>query len=164
LRGRLVKAMLKGRGRHGESLFEERHTDALGSSHGLQCCRRPRLGFDHLREEGETYRDDFPVLCQTLDRLVDKGSVLRRELGRFPGQCAKGLSERDENLAGVSEVEQVDQGSVLSLRQPDFQITHEAAGGQPEIVAHQHDGLHMLSVAVAQSGDELRVLLAPFGV
>ena len=39
-----------------------------------------------------------------------------------------------------------------------LQVAHEPAGGQPEIVADQHDRLDVLAVALPQRGDQLRVL------
>ena len=46
----------------------------------------------------------------------------------------------------------------------DLQVSHEPAGGKPEIVPHHHDRLNMLAVAVTKSGDQFGVFLAPLGV
>ncbi len=46
----------------------------------------------------------------------------------------------------------------------DLQIPHEATGGEPEIVPHQHNRLRMLAIAVPKRGDQLRVLFTSLGM
>ena len=64
-------------------------------------------------------------------------------------------------MAGIEEIHQ---GAVLALEQSDLQVPHEPAGGEPEIIPHQHDRLNMLAIAVPKSGDQFRVLLASLGM
>ena len=49
------------------------------------------------------------------------------------------------------------------FEQSDFQVTHEPAGGHPEIIPHQHNRLDMLAIAMTKGGDQFRVLLASPG-
>ena len=60
----------------------------------------------------------------------------------------------------MTRVKEVHQRTVVSFGQPDFQLPHEPAGGEPEVIADQHDCLNMLTIAMAKSGDQLRVRLA----
>ena len=48
---------------------------------------------------------------------------------------------------------------VLALDETDLQVPHEATGGKPEIVPHQHKRLNMLAIAVPKGGDQFRILL-----
>ena len=64
-------------------------------------------------------------------------------------------------MAGIEEIHQ---GAVLPFEQADLQVPHEPAGGEPEIIPHQHDRLNMLAIAVPKSGDQFRVLLTSLGM
>ena len=64
-------------------------------------------------------------------------------------------------MAGIKEIHE---GAVLPFNQSDLQVPHEPAGGEPEIIPHQHDRLNMLAIAVPKSGDQFRVLLASLGM
>ena len=64
-------------------------------------------------------------------------------------------------MAGIEEIHQ---GAVVPFDQSDFQVPHEPAGGEPEIIPHQHNRLHMLAIAVTKSGDQFRILLASLGM
>ena len=69
-------------------------------------------------------------------------------------------AERRQDLAGMLQVEQIDEGDIRVRFQVDLQLAHEPAGGQPEIVPDQDDRLDVLAVALPQGGDQLGVLLA----
>ena len=61
----------------------------------------------------------------------------------------------------MARIEEIDEQRCSDPRtRSDLQIPHEPAGGQPEIIPHQHDGLNMLAIAMPKRGDQLRVLLA----
>src|SRR6516165_9799434 len=64
----------------------------------------------------------------------------------------------------MAGIKQIDQSDVLIRYQIDFQFTHEPAGGEPEIIAHQHESLDPLTVALTQSGDQVRVRLTALGM
>src|SRR6516165_3825796 len=64
----------------------------------------------------------------------------------------------------MAGIKQIDQSNVLIRYQIDFQFTHEPAGGEPEIIAHQHEYLDPLTVALTQSGDQVRVRLTALGM
>ena len=64
----------------------------------------------------------------------------------------------------MAGIEQIHQGTVLTFEQSDLQVPHESAGGEPEIIPHQHDRLNMLAIAVPKSGDQFRVLLTSRGM
>ena len=51
------------------------------------------------------------------------------------GQCPVGSAERRQDLAGVQQVEEIDQGDVRVRFQVDLQVAHEPARGHPEVVA-----------------------------
>ena len=80
------------------------------------------------------------------------------------GQVSERGPERGEHLRGVPRIEEIDEGGVVPLDQLDFQVGQEPADGEPEIVAHQHDRLHVLAVALPQGGDQLGIFLAAPGV
>ena len=82
---------------------------------------------------------------------------------RSLGQRPVGPPERRQHLAGVAQVEEIDDGDVLIGDQVDLQVAHEPGGRHPEVVADQDDRLDVLAVALPQRGDQLRVLLAPPG-
>ncbi len=164
LGGFLMEAMLGRGGRGAEGLFEERQTDALRAAHLFERGRGPGLPFHHLGEEGQSDRDDLPVLGQPGNRSIQEGIAIAAEIVVVFGQGPVSPPEGHQHLPGMTRIEQVHQGAVIPLEQSDLQVSHEPAGGEPEIVPHQHDGLEMLAVAVPQGGDQLRVLLAPAGV
>ena len=62
------------------------------------------------------------------------------------------------------EIEQVDQGNVLTGDQIHFQIAEEPADGKPEIIAHQNQALHVFAVAVPQRLDQFGVVALLMGV
>ncbi len=64
-------------------------------------------------------------------------------------------------MTGIKEIHE---GAVLPLDQSDLQFPHEPAGGEPEIVPHQHNRLNMLTIAVPKGGDQFRVLLTSLGM
>ena len=159
----LVQAVLGGRGGRAEGLFEEGHADALRPADGAQGGRGPGLPLDHLGEQGEPDGDHLAVLGKPGDGLVEEGVLLGGQRASVFGQNTVGPAECREDLAGVQRVEEVGQGAVLSLEEPDFQVAHEPARGEPEVVADHHDGLEMLAVALPQRGDQLGVGLVPPG-
>ena len=63
----------------------------------------------------------------------------------------------------MAGIEEIDQGTVFTFDQPGFQVPHESAGGEPEIISHQDDRLKMLPITMTECGDQLRVLLTPPG-
>jgi len=64
----------------------------------------------------------------------------------------------------MARIEQIHQGAVLTLDQADFQALHESAGGKPEIIAHQDDGLNVPSVTMPKGGDQLVAFLTMPGM
>ena len=85
--------------------------------------------------------------------------LLRGQLAGSSGRRAEGPAERRQHLAGVARVEQIDRGRVLALDEADFQLAHEPADGQPEVVADQDEALHPPAVALPQGLHQLGVLL-----
>ncbi len=63
----------------------------------------------------------------------------------------------------MARIEQVDQGAVLPFDHPDLQVAHEPAGGQPEVVADQDEGLDMLAIALPEGVDQVRARLTSPG-
>ena len=64
-------------------------------------------------------------------------------------------------MAGIKEIHE---SAVLPFDQSDFQVAHEPAGGEPEIIPHHHNRLNMLAIALPKGGDQFRVLLTPLGM
>jgi hypothetical protein len=62
-------------------------------------------------------------------------------------------------MAGIEEIHK---GAVLALKKSDFQFFHETTGGKPEIIAHKHDRLNMLAIALPKRSDQFAVLLPSF--
>ena len=54
-------------------------------------------------------------------------------------------------------------GRVLAFEKSDLQIPHEPGRGHPEIIAHHHDCLDMLAIAMPKRGDQFRILLTSPG-
>ena len=163
--GRLLVDAMVGRGSRGaEGLFEERQADAFRAAHLPERGRGPRLPFHHLGEERQAHGDDLVVLGQSRDRLIQERLVILAEIARGFGQRPVGPPECHQDFPGMTGIEKVHQGAVLSFDQADFQVAHEPAGGEPEIIPDQHHGLDMLAIAVPERGDELGVRLAPPGM
>ncbi len=64
----------------------------------------------------------------------------------------------------MAEVEKINEGRVLALEQLNFQVRHEPADREPEIVPDQDERLQMLAVALTQGGGQLGVFLGPPGM
>jgi len=96
--------------------------------------------------------------------LIQKGVLVPGDVARPFRDGSVGGPECGQNLAGVTGIEEIDECCVLTLNQFDFQVCHEPADGQPEIIPHHQDRLHMLTIAMSQSSDQLRVLLATLGM
>ena len=62
-------------------------------------------------------------------------------------------------LLGMTRIEEIDGYGILSEDQSDFQVVEERCCRHPEIVPHHHDRLHVLAVALPQSGDKFGVRL-----
>jgi hypothetical protein len=77
---------------------------------------------------------------------------------------APGPAEPGQHLAGVQQVEQIDEPGVLPLQHPDLQRLHEPADGQPEVVAHHDEALYPAPVALPQGLHQLRALVPAPGV
>ena len=93
-----------------EGLFEEGDADALGAADVLQGRRGPGLALDHLGEQRQPHRDDLAVLGQPGDRLIQErlaGPAVSSD--GLLGQDAVGPAERRQHLAGVQQVEEIDQ-------------------------------------------------------
>ena len=120
----------------------------------------PGLPLDHLGEQRQPDRDHLAILGQPGDGLAQEGFLLRGPVPMAVGQFPVGSAEGGQDLAGVPQVEEIDEGDVRVRFQVDLQVAHEPAGGQPEVVPDQHDRLDVLAVALPQGGDQLGVLLA----
>ena len=55
----------------------------------------------------------------------------------------------------MTEVEEVDRGAVVSLHEPDLELSHEPGHGHPEIIANHDDALNTGWVALPQRPNEL---------
>ena len=148
--------MLGGRGRGAEGLFQEGRADAQRATDFFQSGRSPRLALHHLGEQGQANGDKLAVLGQPLDGRIDKRLVLGPEPVGSRRQSPVGPAERCQYDPRVRRVEQVHQCAVFSFDQPDLQGPHEPAGGEPEVVAHQDDGLHVLTVALTECVGQTR--------
>ena len=60
----------------GEVLFQESDAHPLGAAHRPQRGRRPGLALDHLGEQGQPHGDDFAVLGQPGDGLIQELALL----------------------------------------------------------------------------------------
>jgi len=80
--------------------------------------------------------------------LIDKRFLLLGGRVIFR-QGAVGLTEGSQDFPGVTGIEEVDQGRVLTFKNTNLQVLHEAADGQPEIIAHHDNGLNPFAIALA---------------
>ena len=97
------------------------------------------------------------------DRLVEKRLLLPVEIGRSFGDCPVSPTESRENFPGMTGIEQIHQGAVLSSHQSNLQVTHESTGGEPEVIPHRDDRLNVLAVAMTKSCNQFGILLGPLG-
>src|ERR1017187_7029814 len=146
-----------------ECLVEKGYPHALGTADLAQCRRCPGLPFDHLSEQGEPHRDDLAVLGKLGDRLIQKGVLVPGDVARPVWQTPVRDTERCQYFARMTNVEEIDERGVLPLEQFDLELVHETGDRQPEIISHHHERLHMLTIAVPKSSDQLRVLPATLG-
>jgi hypothetical protein len=80
------------------------------------------------------------------------------------GQHAERSAEGGHHVLSVWQREQIDQGAILPFHESDFQLAHEPADGEPEIVPHQDEALHAHAVALPQGPHQLGVVVAAVGV
>jgi len=153
----LVITVFGGSGARTEGFFEKRDTDPGGAAHFLQGGRRPCFAFHHLGKQCQTHGDDLTFLSQARDGLFQEFLLV---FGRFPpafGKLAKGAPECRQNFSRVIQVEQINQRAVLPFDKPDFQFPEETTDGQPEVVPHHDEALHVLTVALPNGLHELTV-------
>ena len=109
LRRLLVQAVLGVGLRRAEGLLEEGHAHAFGAADLPQRRRGPGLPLDHLGEQGQPHRDDLAVLGQPGDRLIQERLLVPGQVGRPLGQRPVGPAEGRQDLAGMAQVEEIDQ-------------------------------------------------------
>ncbi len=147
-----------------KGFFEEGHPDALGASDFLERCRTPRLALDHLGEHCQPDRDDPAVFGKSLDRIGQEGLLIPGERPIGFRQTAECPAELDQDLAGVDEVEEIDEGCVLAQEDFDPKVTHEACERNPEVVPHRDEALDALAVALPQRLGQLGFLFPTPGM
>ena len=77
--------------------------------------RGPGPSLHHLGEQGEPNRDHLAVLGKIGYRLIQEGMLVLGDVARALGQVPVGGAERCQHLAGVAWIEEIDQGTVLTL-------------------------------------------------
>ena len=140
------------------------------TSHRRPCAadlpqRRRGPGFPLTISANRARRTEMilPSWAKPGDRLIQEASwsleIVRpsrassRKLARMPSApCGRGEDRRDRR------------GRYSVVRGSHFQVPHEPACRQPEIVPHHHDRLDMLAVALPQGGDQFGVLLSSVGM
>ena len=137
-----------------ERFFQEGDADSLGSADFVQRGGNPGLALHHFGKQGEPNGNDPPILSQALNGLVEKRVLVFRRRRFEPVECA---AECGKHVARMDQVEQIDRSHVLALEKFDLHVGHKTAQRHPEVVAHQHDALHVLAVALPQRLGELRV-------
>src|SRR5208337_2564832 len=82
----------------------------------------------------------------------------------FVRQHPVATSERNQHLAGVLEIEEIDDSEVLILILSDPDDRHEAVQGHRIIIPYQDDRLDFSPVALRQSLGEFRPRFGSFGM
>ena len=134
--------------------------DSLRAADLLERGRGPGLAFHHLGKQSQPHRDDLAVLGKPGNRLIQKGILIAVRSPRLLGQRPVSPPECHQHFPGMAGIEEIDEGVFSPSSKSDLQVPHEPAGGQPEIIPHQHNRLNMLAIAVPKSGDQFGVLLA----
>ena len=63
----------------------------------------------------------------------------------------------------MPQVEEIDNRHVSVGHEVDLEVLHESRGCHPEVIAHHHDRLDVLAVALAQRTDQFRALISATG-
>src|SRR5436189_2757475 len=94
-----------GRSRGGtKSLFQEGNTDSLRAHNLFQRCGGPVSPFHHLGKQRQTDADDFSLLSQGTNRLLQELTLLAVHFARGLGQSAEGPPEGRQDLSRVVQV------------------------------------------------------------
>ena len=148
LSGLLVDAIRR-RGRPGaEGLLQERDPDPFRPADLLQGLGSPGLPLEHLGEQRQSNRDHPAFLGQPLDRSIQKFVLLAGHPPRIVRQHPVATSELNQHLAGVLEIEEINDSEVLILILSDPDDRHEAVQGHREIIPYQDDRLDSSPVAL----------------
>src|SRR5262249_61957987 len=109
----------------------------------------------HLGEQAQSNGDDLAVLGESSDGLVQEALLFRRRLSTVGREAAECSAEFGQDLPRVQPIEEIDQTRIVTFDQGHFQVVHESAADQPEIVAHQEERLDVQAVALSQRLDQL---------
>jgi hypothetical protein len=104
-----------------EHLVEKVHQDSLGAAHLVECSRRPGLALDHLGEQSEVNAHDFTILGKLRCGLLNEGPLLFSHVRKLVGKPTIRLTEPDQDLLCVFEIEEIHEPCVLPLNDVDFQ-------------------------------------------
>src|SRR5262245_1556864 len=135
-----------------------------GPTTSLRVRGGAELAWDIVGKQAEPHRDHLAILSQPTDRLIEEGALLFRALAEVVGQATVGPAKGGQHLAGVEEVEEINEPGVFSLHDANFQRLHEPADSQPEVIPHQDDALQPLAIALPQGLHQLGVLFSPLGM
>ena len=101
-------------------LFQKIGADPFGSADVVERAGQPRFRFDHFGKQSQTNRNHFPVLGQARGNRINKLLFLVVDLACVCRQFAKRLTEFRQYFSGVSDVEQVDRGEVVTFKNTIF--------------------------------------------
>ena len=151
--------------RRTESLFEKRHTDALGTAHFLKRRRRPGLPFIISANSARRTEMTLPSSARPATDCVEETLLFLR---LFRRDCPASLPNARPNAASTFSAWRMGNRStaaeLLAFDKPDFQLSHEASRRHPEIVPHHHDALDSATIALPKGLNQFRVLFFLLGM
>ena len=157
--------MLGRSGGGAEGLLQERHADALGPAHLLQGRQRPGPALHHLGEQSQADANHLALLGQPENGLPEEELLVPGYFARIrAGNSANARPNAASTFSAWPAGKRSTAREFSPFHQTDVQVMQEPGDGHPEVVPHQHQGLHAAAVALAQGLHQFGVLFLPFGV
>ncbi len=116
------------------------------------------LAFDHLGEQRQPHRHDAIFLRERSNRLEQESPLAAARATAKRSQSAICPAELGEHFAGVRPVETDRPRRIVALDEIDLQVRHEAADGQPEVVADRQQTLHAYTITLPQGSQQTRAV------
>ncbi len=98
-----------------KGFFQERIADSFGAAHFFQGAGSPRSAFHHLGKQGQPDANDFVILGQAGDGLLQELRGFPVDFVEIFRQFPKGPTEHRQHFFGVRKIEEIGERDVFSL-------------------------------------------------